>query len=266
MSIQLHQATEEQLRKRLEQVTTDAIKMVTTIIIRPDRDAENPRTARDNVGFMFCKHRNYQLGDVGADDPYEDVEGKEFGGQWMTEDEVDIAREFMGEMSTLDEFWGLGDYGAQASNEAITEVWVELADAEWETRRQLRDDVAVILPLYLYDHSGITVSVGAFGCSWDSGQVGWIYVTKDKLAEEWDGDVAKAESYLKGEVETYDQFLTGDIYGFEIWEHEEGESPDTGEDVDCCWGFYGSDPFKNGMSEHIGHELHEQLKAVEITY
>jgi hypothetical protein len=257
MSIQLHQATEEQLRERLEQVTADAIKMVTTIIIRPDRDAENPRTAQDNVGFIFCKHRNYQLGDVGADDPYEDVEKQNLGGHWFTDAQITCAIAMLEQQL---------DNCTDSEALSLEQTMLSLERGDWVIPRELRDDVAVILPLYLYDHSGITMSVGAFGCSWDSGQVGWIYVTKDKLAEEWDGDVAKAESYLKGEVETYDQFLTGDIYGFEIWEHEEGESPDTGEDVDCCWGFYGSDPFKNGMSDHIGHELHEQLKAVEITY
>ena len=42
----------------------------------------------------------------------------------------------------------------------------------------------VILPLYLYDHGGITMSTGAFSCSWDSGQVGWIYAEKKKFIEE----------------------------------------------------------------------------------
>lgn len=31
------------------------------------------------------------------------------------------------------------------------------------------NDVAIILPLYLYDHSGITIATSPFGCRWDSG-------------------------------------------------------------------------------------------------
>ena len=37
---------------------------------------------------------------------------------------------------------------------------------------------------------------------------------------------------LNGEVETYDQYLTGDIYGFKEVDSE-------GNEVDSCWGFYG---------------------------
>ena len=38
-------------------------------------------------------------------------------------------------------------------------------------------DGMVILPLYLYDHSGITMNTCGFSCPWDSGQVGWIYAS-----------------------------------------------------------------------------------------
>ena len=39
-------------------------------------------------------------------------------------------------------------------------------------------DVVWISPLYLYDHSGITISTSPFSCPWDSGQVGFAIVTK----------------------------------------------------------------------------------------
>ena len=35
-------------------------------------------------------------------------------------------------------------------------------------------DAAVILPLFLYDHSGITLQTSPFSCPWDSGQIGFI--------------------------------------------------------------------------------------------
>jgi hypothetical protein len=34
----------------------------------------------------------------------------------------------------------------------------------------------IVVPLYLYDHSGITMSTSPFSCPWDSGQVGYIWV------------------------------------------------------------------------------------------
>ena len=44
----------------------------------------------------------------------------------------------------------------------------------------------IILPLYLYDHSGIAIKVGSFICKavhaeWDSGKIGFIYATKEDI-------------------------------------------------------------------------------------
>jgi len=97
-------------------------------------------------------------------------------------------------------------------------------------------DHVCALPLYLYDHSGITMNTTGFSCPWDSGQVGAIYIPKVD-ADEWlkpDGtyDMPAMEKILKAEVTEYDQFLTGDVWGYVI-ENDEGE------EVESCWGFYG---------------------------
>ena len=44
-------------------------------------------------------------------------------------------------------------------------------------------DGYAMLPLYLYDHSGITMNTTGFNDRWDSGQVGFIYTTKDRVTE-----------------------------------------------------------------------------------
>ena len=99
---------------------------------------------------------------------------------------------------------------------------------------------SIFLPLYIYDHSGITMRTTPFSCPWDSGQVGYIYVTLDKIRAEygWKRITAKRraliEKYLRQEVETYDQFLTGDVWGY-IVEDEHGDV------ADSCWGFFGYD-------------------------
>lgn len=101
--------------------------------------------------------------------------------------------------------------------------------AEWAKDKDL-----FTLPLYLYDHGGITMSTGAFQCPWDSGQVGYIYISREDAKREY-GDVSNDRIYdlLRGEVDTYDQYLRGDVWGYEIL------APD-GECVDSCWGFFGS--------------------------
>jgi len=43
----------------------------------------------------------------------------------------------------------------------------------------------IILPLYLYDHSGITMNTTGFSCGWDSGQVGYIVMSYEKIRKEY---------------------------------------------------------------------------------
>lgn len=117
-----------------------------------------------------------------------------------------------------------------------------------------KENTAVILPLYLYDHSVVTISTAPFSNRWDSGQVGFILVSKEKALADFGGKIVtaklkqKIEKQLEGEVETYAQFLEGDVYGFSI-EDEDGNH------IDSCYGFYGSDFATNGMLDYINYNL-----------
>ena len=110
------------------------------------------------------------------------------------------------------------------------------------------NDIAVILPLYLYDHSGITMNTTGFSCGWDSGQVGFIFITKEKVRSEYSVKriskklKVRIESYLVNEVETYDNFISGQVYGYQI-EDKFGNDIEDG----SCWGFFGYDHEKSGL-------------------
>lgn len=135
--------------------------------------------------------------------------------------------------------------------------WQEMKDAIIEN-----ENVHTILPLYLYDHSGITMNTTGFSCGWDSGQVGWIFVSKDKVKKEGI-DESKVEEYLRGEVFTYDQYLTGDVYGFVISEMSTcNQGHEHLKEVDSCWGFYGEDccmeEAEDIVNSLIKHDLHEE--------
>ena len=116
----------------------------------------------------------------------------------------------------------------------------------------------VILPLYLYDHSGITISTSPFGCNFDSGRIGFIFVSKYKIKKEGI-DETKVEEYLKGEVSTYDQYLTGDVWGYQIYEIETcDKGHEHKNEVESCYGIYGHDECeKEGQSmlEHMEKEV-----------
>jgi len=64
--------------------------------------------------------------------------------------------------------------------------------------------------------------------------------------------IDQAITVLESEVKIYDQYLTGDTYDFVLYKKD---NCDLGHEhlevIDSCCGFYGSDPTKNGMSDHI---------------
>lgn len=142
----------------------------------------------------------------------------------------------VGTMVAFREGYALGDEG-HGFHYRDYSSWNELEEAICKAH-----EVAVILPLYLFDHSGITISTKPFSCPWDSGQVGFIFCTKGQVQKEWGGDVDKARDYLVGEVETYDQYLTGQIYGIRAEDAE-------GEELWSCWGFFGDGGKADGIEQ-----------------
>lgn len=108
------------------------------------------------------------------------------------------------------------------------------------------EKVGVILPLFLYDHSGITINTTGFSCPWDSGQVGFIFISKKKMLEEYGGKIVtkqlkeRVAKYLVNEVERYDKYLTGEVYGFEVWKLGKKSGKEK-EMIDSCSGYYDED-------------------------
>ena len=125
----------------------------------------------------------------------------------------------------------------------------------------------VILPLYLFDHSGITMSTSCErfrACDaqrWDWGQVGFIFIARDKINEEFSGGRTdeQIEEYLCNEVAVYDQYLTGDIVGFVLRDKPCEACDGPGKEGDSCWGFFGSDPLENGILDHLDVKYRDAL-------
>lgn len=95
----------------------------------------------------------------------------------------------------------------------------------------------VILPVYLLDHSGLYLRTSSFSDvdpgRWDSGQVGWIYMPPERAKKEFQDDKEKILSCLQSEVETYGQYLQGEVFCWEIW--------DSMQCWDSCGGHYNYD-------------------------
>ena len=109
-------------------------------------------------------------------------------------------------------------------------------------------NIAAYLPVYVYDHSGVTMNTTGFYCPWDSGQIGYIVALRDDvkaIQPSWKIITKKRREiileWLRGEVETYSAYMSGDVYGFQIVELSDPDDPDSGEIADSCWGYYGDD-------------------------
>lgn len=135
---------------------------------------------------------------------------------------------------------GLGD---KHSYEDIEEFFKENPEKDGITRK-----------VYGYCHSGTVLKIAEsnpFHDPWDSGFAGLFYISKKDVREIFlckhvTAKIEKiVEENMQGELETYNQWLAGETYGFRIVDAN-------GNQLDSCWGFYGSDPENNGIFDAAG--------------
>jgi len=117
----------------------------------------------------------------------------------------------------------------------------------------------VFLPLYLYEHSGITMNTIGFPCGWDSGQVGFIYA---KPEESKNYSYEKIVEILKSEVEEYSNYLKGEVYAYRILNKkecphchallDEYDEDDIDEEL-CGYGYLGLESVREAVNEELEH-------------
>lgn len=101
----------------------------------------------------------------------------------------------------------------------------------------------VVIPVFGYDHGGMTIRAGSYGnwpdIQWDAGQLGYIVCPVERIRYEFDVKRVSAKlrkrvaEILVAEVNTYDQFITGDVFWWETLDED-------GERIDSCGGYYGA--------------------------
>jgi len=178
-----------------------------TLHIEQDKYPPNPREEFDHLGTMVCWHRRYELGDENpAYTPH----------CWLLQEFGDLE----------DDSWWYWAKDHNLPNNVLNRLLKRF------------DQQYIWLPLYIYDHSGIAMSTESFTCPWDSGQVGFIYVSKDRVRKEYKWKrltkkrVHQIENILESEVEEYHFYLCGEVYCAKV-EDEDGNT------VDSVCGLYG---------------------------
>lgn len=251
-----------------------AMKQPYLLQVMYDDEPLNPRTDYDNFGKMVCWHSRYNLGDdhhFGTPNDFlQDLTRRtvseyalfEFvrSGKAPTTRLAYDRTQNGWEISSYDDYfkkWFQTDFfegSLEDSKSAVKDCLIEtMSNAELLAIASQKN---IILPLNLYDHSGLCMSASSFTshtphAEWDSGQVGWIYATADNIRAEYGNcsveNIEKAKALLKFEVETYNYYLSGQCYGFRLYEN--------GEETDSCWGFLGA--FQDVLKEIVGEVLPE---------
>lgn len=133
----------------------------------------------------------------------------------------------------------------------------------------------------------------------ESRTIGYLYVDAEKIEYEYDAvteeSIARATKVALAELKIYNQFVTGDVWGYRLCErtpctYSDGvghypreivgyhgdRTPITEEklclvcngtgfvltkELDAVWGFYGDDPEENGIFDNLGKEIADKLRA-----
>lgn len=190
------------------------------LVVRQDENPMDPRTENENLGTMLLYHSRYTLGDKGAEDKLKEL-------VFAIDNISDEDQEAIDKISF--------SYG---SNDMVTAINI------------LRKyDAAVVLPVHAYIHGGITISTTPFSDRFDSGQLGWIFAggkEVDAFKESWSpawreeyyagkSDKEILETFLVSEVKEYDDYLCGNVYGYEV--------DIDGAVVESCWNYIGDEKY-----------------------
>lgn len=141
------------------------------------------------------------------------------------------------------------------------------AEEDAQIARWVRDGRAIGLPVWAYVHSSSTVKAALtnpFGCPWDSGRSGWVYAMTEDVLKEYGRQKMSpklkqtVEQCMIKEVEVFDQYLNGDVYGVRIL--------DGVEEVDAVWNVYGMEYAEQEAQLMLKHYLatHHPMAQTEL--
>lgn len=198
-----------------------------------DDASESPREW-DNLSTMLCWHGRYNLGDTNA---YANISEALYDLLFNSKHKFNASM--------------LMQHQGDETNR----------DRDMRIMDLLKDEYCIKY-LYLYDHSGISISTSDFKDRWDSGIVGIVYINKQDLlkvntaADDLNWQVI-ASNVIEQEVKVYNQYIQGFVYSF-TWT-KQVTCPTCGnvtEEVEVSMGgFYGNNILKNGMLEHLPEEV-----------
>jgi len=196
---------EREIIKVVKELTLDGYEFRLTT--NYDEFSWSPREGDCNFGKLVCHTRNYDLSDVEINSG------------------SDVWREMLRDIDPKHR-------GAMLDGELCSDF-----DDSKENRNAIlirMNKHFLILPVYMYDHGGIDLSTSGFSCRWDSRQIGFIYISRKAVRENYGVRAINAQlrdkvlGFLTQEVKTYSQYINNEAYAWTMeakvtgeWEHED---------------------------------------------
>lgn len=235
--------------------------------------ADDPREAFDNLSTMVCWHRRYSLGDkhnyYGIEDFFQDL-CKEVLNKGLDETDELFWKDMLKMLVDSDLIYikqlNLYDHSGLTISTSEAYPYNDRWDAGpvgfvYITKELVFKECGGIP---VKDENGKYVMVEHKHEGYPSTySVKTIPLTDDNWKE-------RAEMTVEAEVEMYDDYLRDDVYGYILSEkvhyRDEARCPhcneiikvdeyDEWEEVDSCWGFYGSCLEENGILDNISADL-----------
>ena len=129
--------------------------------------------------------------------------------------------------------------------------WVDVCDEIVEAVKSQGDEIVKSKSIYMLDHSGLRVSLEDFNDCWDSGQIGYIFITKNAIKENKikDKDIDKV---IQDEFNDWKAYMEGNIYGYSILRKKVCK---------CC----GNVEYENvdGLGGIIANDMEDIKKVIE---
>lgn len=243
--------------------------------VEHDTMPENPREYGESGVSLALEHRNYTLGDKDASDALLDLIKAELNQLMIAKfpDQTDGGFDISDESVRCTACNPTGDshVADDCPDGVCVSGWIDNPfylsdDCMYEAMALLMEHCDqpsdfYVQKVYLYDHSGITISTAPFSCRWDSGLAGYAFISKSDAESIFEAipdthrpaDVETlANNLISGDVQEYDDYLTGNVYQMRV------STPDD-EYADSCCGFIGDE----GRTEAISHACDYLIHRIE---
>jgi hypothetical protein len=229
-----------------------------TLEIVHDPYPRNPRKD-DNLGKMICWHREYRLGDEHNREDSAEMLADLIRHTISENDIIAYAKSSKTKGPTLrlsrsGREWQLKVYDTYFKKRHVIKTYTAPLPNNYtvlseDILDEMREDdllclartTHLILPLWFYaNNSTIGISTESFvgrahHADWDSGQVGWVYVSHADIAKEYgdasEASIEKAADLIESETKAYNFYLNGECYGYVLYKK--------GEEIDSYMGFLG---------------------------